>query len=229
MRAVICAIHGINSSNHSSFVDPFTQYCSVADPDLIVISHEYLEGPLPLWNNWVENEKVAKEVFDKIQATKGHLPIFLVAHSNGTVIALLVAKMLVAIGEFVSGMILIAGAIEPNIEQNGVLDMFQVQKLGFSIAYCSQFDEVVRGDPRVDKPWYLKLKDMIWGALMWPYGSLGVTGWLFKNETMTASDIITRWYKCSHTGYFEGDLCNVIFQQILIDIRYVGRSFNASN
>jgi pimeloyl-ACP methyl ester carboxylesterase len=229
MRAVICAIHGIDSTNESSFVDAFKNYCAYADPQLTVITHEYTAGPFPLWNNWVENERIANDVFDKIQATKGHLPIFLVAHSNGTVIARRVAQMLVAVGDFVSGLILIAGAIESNIDRNGVLDMFKAQKLRFVCAYCSTGDEVVRGDPRVDKAWYLKLKDRIWGWLMWPYGSLGVTGWLYRNDKMVASDIVTRWYKCSHSGYFEGNLRNIVFKQILLDIRFIGRRSNGSN
>lgn len=218
MRALIYALHGIDSDNEDSFVEPFEDFIAVNDKDMTVLSHEYTAGPLPLFNNWWLDGRLATDIYQQILKVRGTRPIYLVAYSNGTVIALRVAKMLAAFGIRVGGIILIAGAIEANIERNGIQKLFSTGKLGLAAAYCSHEDDVVRGDPRADTTWWGKLKDRVWGACMWPYGSLGVTGWLSNNQPTGDADLITRWYRGGHSGYFHPPQEAQVFTQILSDI-----------
>ena len=219
MRALIVAIHGIDSTNQTSFVDAFMAYCAQIDSGLEVLTHEYITGPFPLLNNWFLNGHLARDIYQQILKTKGTRPVYLVAHSNGTVIARRVALLLAAYGVRVAGMILVAGAIDPDIKRNGLAAIFQEQKLAWANAYCSHEDDVVRGDPDADRGWWQKMRDRIWGLFMWPYGSLGTVGWQEDDRAITnRPGFSTYWFDCEHGGYFEGEQRNHTFHQILDDI-----------
>jgi hypothetical protein len=109
-------------------------------------------------------------------------PIWFVAHSNGAVIALLTAQRLIARGYQIGGLLLTGAACEADVQRNGVLEWCSSGALGTAIAYSSEDDEVVAGDPRVAGSVLRKLRDWAWGRLMWPYGCLGRTGWVLTTS-----------------------------------------------
>jgi hypothetical protein len=110
--------------------------------------------------------------------TRQSPPIWFVAHSNGAVIALLTAQRLIARGYQIGGLLLTGAACEADVERSGVQEWCSSGALGAAIAYSSEDDEVVAGDPRVARSVLRKLRDWAWGRLMWPYGCLGRTGWV---------------------------------------------------
>jgi hypothetical protein len=153
-------------------------------------------------------------------------PIWFVAHSNGAVIALRAARTLIARGHRVGGLILTGAACEADVEKNGVMEWRREGVLGAAIAYCSEDDEVLDGDPEHSKfrerPGAVALAGhWLWGKLMWPYGCLGRTGWLVGGRAVggvVAEGISTRWFEGGHSTYFAPGNIQQTFDQIYQDI-----------
>jgi hypothetical protein len=166
-------------------------------------------------------------------------PLWFVAHSNGAVIALLVTKRLIARGCRVGGLILTGAACEADVEGNGVLAWRRDGLLGVAIAYSSPDDFVLDGDPLDTapggrRPVFARLREFLWGKLMWPYGCLGRTGWVRGGKPFQAAPgtertdeasgaarqpLFTRWFRGGHCGYFKPETIEATFEQIYQDIQ----------
>lgn len=88
-----------------------------------VESHYYRTGPFPPWNLWAVNPRIARVLASSIEARMEEIgihPLHLVAHSNGTNIALALAKSLAARGIRVNTMVLIGSALDSDVERSGL-------------------------------------------------------------------------------------------------------------
>ena len=164
-----------------------------------------------------------------------HQPaIWFVAHSNGAVIALLTAKILVQRGYTIAGLILTGAACEADIAKNGILEMFGRNALGSVIAYSSPDDAVLPGHRKSD---IRSLSAVLYSALAMPYGSLGRTGLLLDGRPLNALDTLefrprilcNRFFGGGHSTYFSRWNIRRTFRQILADIRSVQRYHSTSN
>src|SRR5947209_18097788 len=110
MKSLVIAIHGIlTRQTDASWPDKFDAWMSQRAPAIKVLKKEYFAGPLPRWNCWVRDPRLARGLVSEIELF-GDASIWFVAHSNGAVIALLAAKQLIERGHKVAGLILTGAA-----------------------------------------------------------------------------------------------------------------------
>jgi len=261
MHTLIAAIHGImTSQTDASWPDKFDAWMFERDPDVKVLKKEYRAGPFPRWNCWVTDPLLARslagelELFanpkSKVQgpvssaqcsvsgiqcSVSRSVPIWFVAHSNGAVIALLAARRLIERGHRIGGLLLTGAACEADVRKNQILEWYCNLQLGAAIAYSSEEDGVVAGDPRAIGGGHpaRAARAWLWGKLMWPYGCLGRTGWIGGTRRSTVQNggiegldlgdgglewIYTRWYEGGHCGYFAPKQIETTFEQIYQDI-----------
>jgi hypothetical protein len=240
MRAVVAAVHGIlTGQTDASWPDRFEAWMWQQDPEVKVLKKEYRAGPFPRWNCWVKDPLLARGLVNEIElyveggngrgggagrarggrGPEGGPEVWLIAHSNGAVIALIAARLLIARGHRVAGLILTGAAVEADVERNGVWRWLQRGQLRAAIAYSSEDDAVVAGDGRASDKWYWRVRDWVWGKLMWPYGSLGRTGWMRGGKKLPdEACFFTRWYQGGHTSYFEPGRRNCTFMQAYQDM-----------
>ena len=110
-------------------------------------THLYETGPIPPWNLWVKNPRIAATLGNAIEERMEEIgihPLHIVAHSNGTNIALSVAKALAARGIRTETMILIGSALHSDVEKNGLDNLVAAGHLRRAVAYCSPDDMIVR-------------------------------------------------------------------------------------
>jgi pimeloyl-ACP methyl ester carboxylesterase len=110
-------------------------------------AHYYRTGPIAPWNLWVVNPRIAKVLASSIESRMNEIgihPLHIVAHSNGTNIAIALAKELARRGIRVQTMVLIGSALHSDIEKNGLDDLVATGHLRRAVAYCSPDDIVVR-------------------------------------------------------------------------------------
>jgi hypothetical protein len=238
MKALVIAIHGIMTrQSDPSWPDKLDAYLALTAPDLKVLKKKYRAGPFRFWNCWLKDpwlaRSLAKEVAlflppppvlpalqhsstpslplsPPLQHSTTPLPpsppIWFVAHSNGAVIALLTAKRLIAAGYPIGGLILSGAACEADLEKNHLMEWYCESKLGAAIAYSSPDDHLL-GLP---------------ARLLWPYGSLGRTGWLWDGEPFANLDgltaakhrIFTLSFRGGHSTYFSPQNINYTFHLI---------------
>ncbi len=222
MNVLLAAIHGIlTSQTDASWPDQLDAWASRCDPAVRVLKKEYAAGPFPRWNCWLKNPRVCRGLAAEILLFRKRGPgrpprIWIVAHSNGAVIALGTLRRLFAQGCTVDGVILIGAACDSNIDRTAVREWIQTGKLGMAIAYCSADDHVLPGaKPGGVKSW-------IYRQLAWPYGSLGRTGWTPRETRLGSASrprLLTRWFAGGHSGYFAPGRIEYTFRQILQDVR----------
>jgi pimeloyl-ACP methyl ester carboxylesterase len=245
---LIAAIHGImTNQTDPSWPDKLDAWMFQRDPEVKVLKKEYRAGPFPRWNCWVKDPLLAHSLANELELflspTIHHPscpppPVWFVAHSNGAVIALLTAQRLIQRGHRIGGMILTGAACEADIGKNHILDWYGKLDLGAAIAYSSTEDHVLAGDSRTEATRWRKTRDWLWGRLMWPYGCLGRTGWIWEGKPLappTNTDcepssvihhpssplrgLFTRWYSGGHGTYFEREHLERSFEQIYQDIQ----------
>lgn len=161
----IIAIHGINTS----LVNPawpwsFAAYVDQTTIQARVETEHYKAGPYPRLNTLFVNPKLAKALANRVLLRRqllGAAPVHIVAHSNGCVIAIDVAKRLAKSGLPVETLVLIAAAAHSDVRKNGLMELSASHMLGRAVAYMSPDDNVIK--PLQTFP----------GA----YGSLGARGW----------------------------------------------------
>jgi hypothetical protein len=193
-EVIICAaIHGIlTGQTTASWPDKFDAWMAHRDPRVHVIKKEYAAGPFPRLN-WFKNRRLAAGLVEEIEllCAFGHNndQVWLIAHSNGAVIALRALHGLVERGIKVTGIILTGAACDSDVDRTGVSDLVSSGNLGRAIAFCSLEDGVVntRG---------------ILGWLKWPYGNLGRVGWRRSGELYNDWKISSVFFHGGHTGYF---------------------------
>ena len=201
---IICAaIHGIlTGQTRASWPDEFDAWCvrqhgvQVRREEIHVLKKEYSAGPFPRLN-WIKNRRLAaglvEEIFLLAEAGRNaRAPIWFVAHSNGCVIALMAARMLIERGIRVDGMILTGAACESDVRRNGILRWVEFGQLGQAVALSSAEDGVV------------SLQGIMrW--VKWPYGDLGRVGWQINGKAYASAWIRTIWIVGGHCGYFAPD------------------------
>ncbi len=234
---LIAAIHGIlTGQTEPSWPDRFDAWFFRRAPEIKVLKKEYRAGPFPRWNCLVKDPWLARSLANEIelflQPRSGSRPgLWMIAHSNGAVIALLTARLLIERGFRIEGIILSGAACESDIESNGILEWQGRGMLGVAIAYSSREDKVL--DPMVSDPascrsgFLGRIGRWFWGKLLWPYGSLGCTGWTLDGKPLDTdspglSTIRTCWFKGGHGSYFAHDNCERTFEQIFRDVRRAG-------
>lgn len=157
MNKLIAVIHGIlTGQTEPSWPDRFDAWIFQRDPQIKVLKKEYRAGPFPRWNCWVKDPFLARGLANEIalflgrdshagttETAPGTPRLWLVAHSNGAVIALLAAGLLIERGFRIEGLILTGAACESDIERNGILDWQGRGMLGVAISYSSHEDKVL--------------------------------------------------------------------------------------
>jgi len=143
VKTIIAAIHGImTNQTDASWPDQFDAWMFERDQEVKVLKKEYRAGPFPRWNCWVRDPLLARSLANELElflaASHPNSPsihqstnprfhhsnsptLWLVAHSNGAVIALLTAKTLIARGHRIAGLILTGATCDADIDRNGVL------------------------------------------------------------------------------------------------------------
>lgn len=110
-------------------------------------AHYYRTGPIAPWNFWVTNPRIARVLASSIESRMEEIgihPLHLVAHSNGTNIALALAAALWARKIRVETMILIGSALHSDVEKSGLARLIAEGGVRRAVAYCSADDMVVR-------------------------------------------------------------------------------------
>lgn len=240
MKIIVAAIHGImNRTTDPSWPDRFEGYLLRRDPQVRVEKRKYFAAPFPRWNCWVKDPLLARGLASELEVLADSAPsysIWFVAHSNGAVISWMAAKRLIARGYKIGGLILTGAAVEADIQRNGILNWWSNGKLGAAIAYASQDDEVVAGDPRaVGGHFVRRLRAWCWGKAMWPYGCLGRSGWYWNDKPVPERGvggsveegrlpkIFTRWQRGGHSTYFTPGHQDRTFEQMYVDMEAVNR------
>jgi pimeloyl-ACP methyl ester carboxylesterase len=257
MKRIVIAIHGIlTGQTHPSWPDQLDAWLYQRDPEIKVLKKEYSAGPLPRLNCWFKNPRLAEAAAEEILLLAGMQqelsdelgidapnlsfpPIWLIAHSNGAHIALLLASKLIARGCWIGGIILTGAACEAGIERNGVLSWLQSGRLEIAIAYSSPDDQVLPWDHSIPTETERRggqfaravawMRHRVWSALAWPYGSLGRTGWLFQGRVLRGEPwpaglegvrdrLVTRWQPGGHSAYFAPENIEQTFEQAYADL-----------
>ncbi len=229
MRPLIVAIHGIlTGQTNASWPDKLDAWLFARDPRFKVLKKEYAAGPFPRWNCLVRDPRLAEGLANEIALFQPACspaeaagepdspPIWVVAHSNGAVIALLATKRLIARGCWIGGLILIGAACEAEIGRNGVLGWLQNGRLGAAIAFCCADDRVLGGGEERSR--LRQLGRWLWRKLIWPYGTLGRTGWLHVGKPIgvqcppaqacaaatpvAGAALAVCWFTGGHSAYF---------------------------
>ncbi len=223
MKAIVVAIHGIlTRQTDASWPDRFDAWMYEQDPEVRVLKKEYRAGPWPVWNCLVKDRYLAAGLANELElfvppGRRDLPPIWVVAHSNGAVIALLTMRRLIARGVWIGGLIFAGAACEGDVERNGVAGWVRGGRMGCAVAFCSREDWVLAGDARAGGTWRGRLLAWLWGRLIWPYGCLGRTGWV--GVAREEGRLRTFWFAGGHGGYFAPGRREATFQKIYGIIR----------
>ena len=250
MKTILVAIHGILANQtEASWPDKLDAWMFVRDPGVKVLKKEYRAGPFPRWNCYVKDPRLALSLANELElflrphsripsfhpATFPPPSLWFVAHSNGAVIALLTAKILIERGHRITGLILTGAACEADIYKNQIFEWYCEQRLDAAIAYCSQDDRLLSGDADyqsalANRPsLFTRLRQLLWRKLIYPYGCLGRSGWLCGGRPMgdpsldnptspSLQSVFTRWYSGGHSTYFTARNIHRTFLQICRDM-----------
>jgi pimeloyl-ACP methyl ester carboxylesterase len=236
MKTLLVTTHGImTDQTTASWPDRLDASAFDRDPEIKVLKKEYRAGPFPRWNCMVKDPYLARSLANELELFLQHPAppdLWFVAHSNGAVIALLTAKILIERGYKIAGLILTGAACEADLAKNCILGWLEDGNLRAAISYSSADDAVLPFshsvfDLRHSAPSFFR---KCYSALGRPYGSLGRTGWLLNGEPLTAlstlclrpSTVLTRWYPGGHSTYFTPQNIEATFEQIYHDIQPVG-------
>jgi pimeloyl-ACP methyl ester carboxylesterase len=223
MRAIVVAIHGIlTRQTDPSWPDRLDAWLFAKDPQVRVLKKEYAAGPWPLWNCLVKDRGLAAGLANELElfvksGGDDLPPIWVVAHSNGAVIALLTMKRLIAHGAWVGGFIFAGAACQADVNRTGVAEWLRAGQLGCAVAFCSPQDRVLAGDAQAEGTFFERCRAWIWGKFLWPYGCLGRTGW--RHVPPQETRVATVWFAGGHSAYFEPAQRDNTFQRIYEIIR----------
>lgn len=232
MRALIVAIHGIlTGQTNPNWTDQLDAWVFDREPGWKVLKKEYFAGPWPRWNCLVRDpflaEGLAREIalFNPSAASAPSdvppepRPVWIVAHSNGAVIALMTTRRLVARGRRVAGLILLGAACPADLRRNGVLAWLDRGQLGCAIAFCCAEDVLLGGSANPERSRAGRWSRWCWHKLIWPYGTLGSTGWLLAGRGVGTQFRVSQgvlsgagagrsaalsvyWFTGGHSAYF---------------------------
>lgn len=147
-QAHLLAIHGINTDlAEAAWPWRFAAYVDRCRLDAHVETEHYKAGPHPRLNTWVINPRIAKALANRVLMRReilGPSPVHIMAHSNGGVVAIEVAKRLAKAGVRIETLVLIAAAAHSRIEKSGLKALSDTGMLGKAVAYYSPADPVIR-------------------------------------------------------------------------------------
>lgn len=200
----------MTSTTDASWPDKLDAWMEQHDPRVHVIKKEYAAGPFPRLN-WFKNRRLAKGLVAELMEFQGGAadcatPIWLVAHSNGALIALEAMRRLVVEGIKVRGLFLTGAACESDVERNGVAGAMQAGLLDRAVSWSSAEDGVVKCDG-------------LWRFLKWPYGDLGREGWQLGGRPFATWKVYTLWRRGGHNVYFARNNLEETFRMILSTIQ----------
>lgn len=128
-----------------------------------VETESYRAGAVPPWNILVKNPIYARAYANRIAEFSAayevsrfpstanaelrklySLRFHLLAHSNGTNIAVGAVKRLAKLGIRVETLILVGSAVHSDVERNGLAELIGGDHLRRVIAYCGESDKVIR-------------------------------------------------------------------------------------
>lgn len=221
---LVTLIHGIRTGLTSRSWPQHLGAWLVKTPDVHVETVYYEAGPLPVWNTMVKNPKLARALAGRVESWREYHPGLthsIVAHSNGTDIAVRLMRELVQRGIPTETAILTGAAIHSDVEKSGVAELIRSGHLDRAIAYSSPMDTVVRHLQKL--PGF--------------YGSLGARGferagertglWIEGWQPLAAREVfpdgrfrlVTRWFEgFSHGQYFDPGLRRIAFATIASDL-----------
>lgn len=181
--------------------DRFTWYLESEGIDVAALNRDYWAGAFAPWTHWVVNPRAAREILsyaaEYLERFPG-APVHIVAHSNGTNVALLVAKGLRKLGYQVETMILIGAAIDSDVSDSGLHELLWSESLGKVIAYCSPDDGVIRP--------ILQRIPGFWGAL----GSTGFTRGKDPERRVKPTGLRLDGYEPLENGEWGRDLIRIV-------------------
>lgn len=180
---ILGQFHGILTGQSSPTWPTFgTGYLGVLHPQVKTINAKYYALPLPriealrnrrrakaladeIWDVWCDG-------FDEVDADT-RIPISIVAHSNGGVLALQVARLLIGWGLPMRSLILIAPALRTGPASKEIAEWIERGMLESALLIRPTRDILIGG---IGTNWKTKL-------FSWPWGSLGSDGWLLDAIT----------------------------------------------
>lgn len=168
---VVGQFHGILTGQSSATWPTFgTGYLGEVRPEVRTVNSTYFALPLPrieALRNRGRSEKLAREIFDAWDALPASAPVSIVSHSNGGVLALQVARILIGWGFALRSLVLIAPALRTGPASEEIGDWLTTGMLGSALLVRPTRDLLIGG---IGANWRTKL-------YAWPWGSLGSDGW----------------------------------------------------
>lgn len=174
---VVGQFHGILTGQSSATWPTFgTGYLGELHPEVRTVNSTYYALPLPrveALRNRRRSEKLACDIYDawceleNFADPEWSVPISLVSHSNGGVLALQVARLLIGWGIPVRSLILIAPALRTGPASCEIADWIERGMLESAVLVRPTRDILIGG---IGASWRTKL-------FSWPWGSLGADDW----------------------------------------------------
>lgn len=225
MRIILAAVHGIlNSQTDPTWPDRLDAWMFQRNVQVKVVKKEYFAAASPKWNAWVKNPRLAEGLANELELLKKAdetAALWMVLHSNGTLIGLKAAKILIERGIRVDGIILVGAACPSDVRSNGVLDLIDSKKMGVAIAWSNHGDHTVpytmTAEEKTEAGWWGVTKNWFWKKLAWPYCGLGHEGLRYKGDFVKQHDAKTVWFPetYQHSGYWSKENSDDSFARIL--------------
>lgn len=185
---VVGQFHGILTGQSSPTWPTFgTGYLDATHPEVETVNAKYYALPLPrieALRNRRRSRELAGEIYARMcmaladLTPANHIPISIVAHSNGGVLALQVARILIGWGVALRALVLIAPALRTGPATREILEWMERGMLDRAVLVRPTRDLVIGG---IGANWRTKL-------FSWPWGSLGHDGWDLDAMQSPAAD-----------------------------------------
>jgi hypothetical protein len=218
MRPLVVLAHGIlTRQTVASWPDQFHAWLERNGVNATVLKKEYIAGPLPLFNVHVKNRLLARglaaeiELFCNSDSAQDDPPLYFIAHSNGTDVALKTIKRLAASGIDTHTFIAVGAVLKGDIVNNGITELLAQGHLQRAVAYSSHSDLAIR-----------------LGRHSLGYGGCGRSGWTINDDPVPwvrgSTDVHTptvvgdgqiwtrRFDALGHGEYFSGEHRERTFQ-----------------
>lgn len=187
---IVGQFHGILTGQSSPTWPTFgTGYLDATHPQVKTINAKYYALPLPrieALRNRRRAKALANEVYDAWTEAQGFedptyqmTPISIVAHSNGGVLALQVARILIGWGIPLRSLILIAPALRTGPASKEIAEWIERGMLESALLVRPTRDILIGG---IGTNWKTKL-------FSWPWGSLGADDW--KEDAKVDGSMLT--------------------------------------
>lgn len=171
---IVGQFHGIlTGQSDPTWPDYGTEFFAGISPSIHTINSEYFALPLPRIEA-LRNRGRSRALADDIEFCGSFLrlehdspAISLVAHSNGGVLALQVARDLIKRGFTIRSLVLIAPALRTGPATREIADWIEFGFLDYALLVRPTRDLLIGA---IGKNWRTKL-------FSWPWGSLGYDGW----------------------------------------------------